>query len=147
MSSYSYVELLRRRARSFLSYAEEALTRRDYDLACFFAEQALQLYLKALILRILGYTPRTHRLTELLGIVTRALRELGRQDLADRISSELRKWRRDIAMLVDAYTGARYLHHAYEKEDAEVCIDIAKRVLGLLQVVEREVFSYGGSGD
>ncbi|MHA1253664.1 MAG: HEPN domain-containing protein [Candidatus Helarchaeota archaeon] len=48
------VNLLFQRAKNFLDSAKERYEKRDWDLTCFFSEQALQLYLKATILELRG---------------------------------------------------------------------------------------------
>jgi HEPN domain-containing protein len=48
-------------------------------------EQAAQLRVKSVILRILGYTPRTHRVRELLAVLAEALSSLNKSSLASRI--------------------------------------------------------------
>ena len=62
--SGEYVARLKRPALSFLKEAEEA---DDEDLAAFFAEQAMQLYLKAAFYELFGDKVRGHGLRELLG--------------------------------------------------------------------------------
>jgi HEPN domain-containing protein len=54
MGSYSQVEILVKRSKSFYNYALEALGRGDFDLALFLLDQAAQLRIKALLLRLLG---------------------------------------------------------------------------------------------
>jgi len=51
----------------FLNSAKGNITRRLYDVACFEAEQAAQLFLKAYILKFSGLVPRTHSIRILLG--------------------------------------------------------------------------------
>jgi len=77
MGSIDLVELLKKRSSLFYEYAREALSRGHYDMAMFHAEQALQLRLKALALRILGYIPRIHSVRELL-VVAKSLDAVGR---------------------------------------------------------------------
>ena len=72
--SGEYVARLKRRALSFLKEAEEAA---DADLAVFFAEQAMQLYLKAVFYELFGERVRGHSLRELLGILSRSLERHG----------------------------------------------------------------------
>ena len=50
------MEILVKRSKSFYNYALEALSRGDFDLALFLLEQAAQLRVKALLLRLLGFT-------------------------------------------------------------------------------------------
>ena len=51
------MEILVKRSKSFYNYALEALSRGDFDLALFLLKQAAQLRVKALLLRLLGFTP------------------------------------------------------------------------------------------
>lgn len=46
------VYVLKKKSQRFLEEAKNALSKGFYDLACFLAKQALQLYLKALLLEI-----------------------------------------------------------------------------------------------
>ncbi len=61
------VELLKRRAYEFLEEARMAMRRGFHDGACFLAEQAAQLFLKAVLLEAVGDYPRTHSVRRLLG--------------------------------------------------------------------------------
>jgi HEPN domain-containing protein len=65
MSSMSLIEVMQKPSRKFYEYALRALE--SYDMVMFMCEQAAQLRLKALLLRILGFTPRSHQLREFLG--------------------------------------------------------------------------------
>ena len=84
------VELLRRRSARFYDYARIAFDNGDYDITVFMCEQATQLYMKSLLLRMLGFTPRSHRvrelLRELLGILLKALDRLGRVEFSQEIA-------------------------------------------------------------
>ena len=63
------IELYRRRSRNALARALRDLEAGDYDGAVFDAEQAVQLYLKSIILEFADATPRTHNLRRLLEVV------------------------------------------------------------------------------
>ncbi|NHW44340.1 MAG: HEPN domain-containing protein [Candidatus Verstraetearchaeota archaeon] len=54
------MELLEKRAASFLELTGFSLQRGFHDVATFNAEQAAQLYLKATLLELIGDFPRTH---------------------------------------------------------------------------------------
>ena len=54
MSSFEEFQILIKRAKDFLVEAEEAIQNNRFDLSSFFAEQAVQLYLKAVLLKIVG---------------------------------------------------------------------------------------------
>ncbi len=111
------VERLRKRAVGFMDAAAERLKANDYDLACFMAEQAVQLYLKSAILELSGEVPRTHSIRQLLAILSKLLNERFDFD------------RRSLIFLEDAYIKARYLGSEYERDDAEDAIKIAEEVI------------------
>ena len=67
----SYGEVLRRRALAFLKDAEVDYERGDYDLVLFHVEQFLQLYLKYLLYKRLGDSPKSHSLVRLVKDVAR----------------------------------------------------------------------------
>ncbi len=130
---------MRERAKTFLEEAESLLARGKYDIACFNAEQAAQLYLKALTLRLLGYIPRARRAREILGMISKALKEMGREDLKRRVEDLVENARRDLRELEDAYVGSRYLLRTYDREDAVRCIEVAKKVFEICRGIEDEI--------
>jgi len=69
MSHVDEVAILRRRTKAFLNRALDSLEAKDYDVASFLSEQAVQLYLKSLLLEELGDYPRTHSISTLLTIL------------------------------------------------------------------------------
>jgi HEPN domain-containing protein len=80
-----------------------------YEIALFHLEQAVQLSLKAYLLKTIGDFPRTHSIKGLV--------ELTEDNCLMRLSEE--KWY-VIDILEDAYTGARYFLRTYgEREYVE----------------------------
>ncbi|MEM2852856.1 MAG: HEPN domain-containing protein, partial [Ignisphaera sp.] len=75
------------------------------------AEQSLQLYLKAILLKLVGDYPRTHSIRRLLG-------ELGRVLNSEALETFINANRARVLALEDAYLIARYSAKEYEKEDA-----------------------------
>ncbi|BEP16702.1 hypothetical protein PYJP_00540 [Pyrofollis japonicus] len=67
MSHIDEYKVMVTRSKGFLDLAREAYRRKQYDLAVFLAEQAVQLRIKAALLRIAGYYPRVHGIRLLLG--------------------------------------------------------------------------------
>ena len=59
------VEIFLKKAKKFDSAARYFLREGVYDLAAFHIEQALQLYLKYILAKVIGYFPKTHSLTKL----------------------------------------------------------------------------------
>ncbi|MEM4970736.1 MAG: HEPN domain-containing protein [Sulfolobales archaeon] len=120
------VEILKKRSSMFLEEAKHALDRGFYDLTCFLAEQSLQLYLKAVLLELVGDYPRTHSIRHLLGELNRVLKS---QDLEGFVAAN----RSRLLALEDAYIMSRYYIREYEREDAEDMVKLVEEVLSLLK--------------
>jgi len=121
-------EVLRRRALEFLEHARIALERGSYDLACFLSEQALQLYLKSVLLMLVGDYPRTHSIRVLLSEVIKALNSRELEEFA-------RVNRVKLIALEDAYLMARYFASEYGREDAEELVKVATEAISLVSRV------------
>jgi len=141
MGSIDLVELLKKRSGLFYEYAREALSRGHYDMAMFHAEQALQLRLKALALRILGYIPRIHSVRELLGIVAKSLDAVGRGDLAAELKEFAERNRGALRLLEEAYTSTRYSPKTYDEAEASNALGAVEEALKTLDKIERHVFT------
>ena len=126
-------EILRRRALDFLEEARIALKRGSFDIACFLAEQSLQLYLKFALLKVLGDYPRTHGVRRLLGELNRVL---GSEDLEEFIEAN----RARLSALEDAHLMARYFVKEYDAEDAK---DMVKLAGETIEVVNRTLGERG----
>lgn len=70
--SGEYVVKLKRRALGFLKAVDQV---DDADLAAFFVEQAMQLYIKAVLYELFGERFRGHGLRELLGFLAQIFKE------------------------------------------------------------------------
>jgi HEPN domain-containing protein len=127
-SHHSGVEALRRRAQSFLAEARAALNSGRYDIACFLAEQAAQLHLKATLLQAVGDYPRTHHIRTLLG-------ELLKSRPSERLERFARSNRAGLSSLEDAYIMARYSTKEFYREDAEEGVKLAEELVTLLEEV------------
>lgn len=134
--SGEYVAKLKRRALSFLKEAEEA---DDKDLAAFFAEQAMQLYLKAVFYEIFGDRARGHGLRELLGAFSKFLERSGYQEASERVKEFVGEFRDKLILAEDAYTGARYGDLSYDQRDVDELIEVARSLISLLDWVTRIV--------
>lgn len=123
--------ILRRRAKDFLEEAREAFRNKRYDLACFLAEQAVQLYLKSVLLKLIGDYPRTHYIRVLMA----KLMEVVSGDLGDAVKNFIRENRSLISELEDAYTMARYSGKVYNEDDAKELLDIASRIIEFIDKI------------
>jgi HEPN domain-containing protein len=122
MSSVDEVRILRRRAKAFYNRALDSLNAKDYDLASFLSEQAVQLYLKSILLEELGDYPRMHSISYMISI----LKKLSvHKDLIKFLDEN----RLAVYLMEDSYISSRYLMREFSKEEAETLINIAKEVL------------------
>ena len=130
MTHIDEVELLRRRSLRMLNHAEHCITTGDYDLASFLAEQAVQLYLKSIILELTGEVPRTHVIRQLFHILRTIIKN------KEHIDEFMRKNRRLLVGLEEAYLASRYLFRIYEKEEAEELVNFAKEVINFVRDIK-----------
>ena len=117
----------------FLEEAREAYGKERYDLAVFLAEQALQLYLKAQLLRVLGDYPRMHSVRQLLAILSKALGGNSEREIVD----FMRRERPRLSELEDVYVASRYGIRTYTRDDAEDILSTVERVISLVERVLR----------
>lgn len=135
------VEKMNRRARTFLQIADELIRSRDYDVAVFALEQAVQLRIKALLLRLFGEYQRTHGVRELLGMLSARLEEAGFSELAERVRMFVADNRGYLWVLEEAYTMARYGARSYGEVEAKNLREIVLKLWELLEEVEKSVVS------
>ncbi|MEM1525314.1 MAG: HEPN domain-containing protein [Nitrososphaerales archaeon] len=122
MSHLHEVNLLKRRAKGFLERAIDSLNSSYYDLAAFLSEQAVQLYLKSILLEKVGDYPRTHSISTILSI-------LKRFSNCENLIKLLEEKKLEVSLMEDAYIAARYFVREYSKNEAEILINLAKEVL------------------
>ncbi len=111
------IKKMKQRSQGFLRIAKECYTRGEWDLACFQAEQAAQLFLKAIIFEKSGSLPRIHSIRQLLSILSEITKITTKFD------------RLSLIALEDAYFKTRYLDTVYEKADADLAIKITEEVI------------------
>ena len=132
-------EVLRKRAQMFLQEAEEDLEKGFYDLASFHAEQALQLFLKAMLSRLSGEEVRGHEIRELLATLAFTLKIEGFEEESERLGEIAKRFRRELVELEEAYYEARYKPYPYSKEEAEELVKAAKLIIEELRRVEEKI--------
>jgi len=116
-----------------LSSAKRSLSSGDYDIAAFMADQAVQLYLKSLILELTGEIPRTHVIRQLFAALKAVL------NCAEDIDGFVRGNRGLLIRLEDAYTSARYAPREYEKEEAEELVNFAEEAIRFVEALRGKV--------
>jgi len=116
-----------------LRSAEGSLADGDYDIAAFMADQAVQLFLKSVILELTGEMPRVHMVRQLMYII----RELtGKRELIDGFVRENRSL---FIRLEEAYISSRYMPRVYERDEAEELVRFAGEVIEFVKSVKGEV--------
>jgi len=91
----------------------------------FSSEQSLQLYLKFVLLKVLGDYPRTHSVRRLLGELNRLL---GSKDLEEFVKAN----RIRLSVLEDAYLMAGYFVKEYDAEDAEDMVKLTEETIEII---------------
>jgi len=112
-------EKLFERAKKFLKEAEDDIKKGFFDLAAFHLEQSLQLLLKAILAKKVGYFSKTHSLEILKEEIKK---------VEPKIFRLLEKNKIILANLERAYIGARYLPFEYSKEEVEEMLKFVKKV-------------------
>ena len=112
-------EVLNKRAKLFLKEAENDIKNGFFDLAAFHLEQALQLKLKYILAKKIGYFSKTHFISNLIEEVKKIIPE---------ISKIQKKYNEEIEELEIAYIGARYLPIEYSKEKVKKLLKVVKEI-------------------
>jgi len=131
-----FVDKLKRRSKDFF---KEASRVENPDLAMFFLEQAVQLYIKAVIYELFGISIRGHNIRELLGFLLNKLLLEGYEREAEVLSEYIARNRSELIVLEEAYFIARYGSTSYEKELVSRIKTIAEELLNLLEEISRSV--------
>lgn len=71
---YEEVEVLLQRSEDYMELADSAFDEEKYDAAIFLTEQAIQFYLKALLIKYADVRLRTHSVRELLAALGKPLK-------------------------------------------------------------------------
>ena len=129
------VARLKRRALAFL---EAAGASRDSDVRAFLAEQAMQLYVKAVLLELFGEEARTHSVRELLGLLARLLERAGYAGEALEVRELAARERALLIEAEEACVSARY-GLGVDEETAARLLDLAGRLIELLEGVAGRV--------
>jgi len=119
IEEYNY---LLERSRRFLITAEMQIERGFYDLAIYSLEQALQLYLKACLLKLGVDYPRTHSVRRLLELIYRLTGSEG-------IKRVLVDYAIELGVLEDAYITSRYIAREYSEGEARRVYQVVGEVM------------------
>ncbi|TRM96841.1 DNA-binding protein, partial [Sulfolobus sp. B1] len=112
------------RAEEYLELAQYALSKKMYSQTCFLSSVASELYMKGVSLAISGDFTYFHDGKQILSYI----RNIDSK-LAEMIDNFVKENREKLRRLASEYTIARYdMELIYEREDAEMCIRIAKQI-------------------
>ena len=125
IEEYNY---LLERSRRFLITAEMQIERGFYDLAIYSLEQALQLYLKACLLKLGVDYPRTHSVRRLLELIYRLTGSEG-------IKRVLVDYAIELGVLEDAYITSRYIAREYSEGEARRVYQVVGEVMKIVRGV------------
>ncbi len=131
MGSREVSEALKRRGEDFLRSAKYNLSVGAYDLSVFDAHQAAELYLKGVLLTLVGTYPRTHDLMELV-------EDWMAEACGGAVEEFLSAWGDRLDHLTDAYFSSRYAVRSFKRGHAEAFIRVAQEVIELAKRCEEE---------
>ncbi len=120
-------EILKIIAERFLETARDLYKKEYYDLCAFNIEQAVQLFLKYEIWKILGDFEKTHKISELLDhykIASGKVKE---------IDSLKENYKQTIYDLEIAYIESRYLPAQFLKEQIDLMFKFVEDLLNILK--------------
>jgi len=127
---YREVGLLRDRSLRMLRSARRSLLDGDHDIAAFMADQAVQLYLKSVILELTGEVPRVHAVRQLMHL----LKDLFGKPTA--VDDFVRENRSLLIRLEEAYISSRYMPREYDGDEAEELVDFAGKAIGFVKALK-----------
>ncbi len=125
MTRFEEYNYLLERSRKFLETAEMQFERGFHDLAVFSLEQALQLYLKACLLKLGVDYPRTHSVRKLLELAYKLTS-------AEEIKRILVDYAVELGSLEDAYITSRYVAREYSEEEARRLRQVVMRLMDIV---------------
>ncbi len=132
--SGEYIKLLMHRSNVFFEEGLRLAETGEHDVALFMLEQAVQLAAKAALYKLFGELPRTHKLRQLLGLLARRLREVGRIE-GEQLEDLATKYRDELVILEDAYTGSRYGYMMVGSQEVSGCLKAVNELLDLIRKV------------
>ncbi len=119
------IKLLLERGKYFFELAKKSEKDKQYEMAMFCLEQAIQLIVKAKLLDLTGFFEKTHKLSKLLHDLSKVMKK---RDIKEVVS----QYKRTIAELERAYISSRYLPETFDKESVEKAKELYQKLIGLL---------------
>lgn len=135
--SVEYAELLFSRAKRYLESAMDNLASGRFDVAIVEAEIAVQLALKALIVKLGFEPPRTHAVRQLFSFI------VDNMLLPDNVLEDIRNFircnREKLIIVERARIAGQYGAFDVDYDEAEITVNSAKEVLDVVEKLWRMV--------
>ncbi|RLI98685.1 MAG: DNA-binding protein [Candidatus Aenigmatarchaeota archaeon] len=119
------IKLFLDKAKKFQENARYNFENKNFDLAMFNLEQAVQLLIKAKLLDIKGYYEKTHILRKLL----LELAEVWRKEELTKFIEENKRQLRDLER---AYITSRYFFEEFFEDEVKRCFNLLEKLWSLL---------------
>lgn len=119
-------DFLREKGNKFYEAAKADFEKENYDMSAFHLEQAVQLYLKHTVGRIVGDFPRIHDLEELLEMLCETTE-------SNTIRSIVNTNRKIIKDIYKSYFETRYYNSPYSKEQLDEMFLFTERLIKSLK--------------
>lgn len=105
----------------------------------FHSEEAIQLFLKAILLELFASEFRSHQVRTLLSYLVKLLTENNYTDLANEVQELATEHKETLSELEDAYIESRYGEIEYEKVQAENSISVSEKIINKLEEISKRV--------
>ena len=112
------------KSRRFFINAERNMEAGFTDICAFSANQSLDLYLKAILLRESGDYPHTHDIKNLL----ENLLSISNENVRKKIELILKEKSLVLSLIQDAYLTSRYFSTSYSPDDLKEIISVIKHI-------------------
>ena len=119
------IENFLRKAEIFLKNAEFNFKNKDYDIAMFHLEQSAQFLIKAKLLELKGFFPKTHSLRKLL-------LELSEVFESEKIKNFIEENKKILRDLERAYISSRYFFEEFFEEEVLNAFEFVKKLKEIL---------------
>ncbi|WP_338598716.1 HEPN domain-containing protein [Sulfolobus tengchongensis] len=130
---------MKKTALQFLRDGKRDLEEGAYNNAIFYAEEAVQLYIKTVLLELFATEIRSHDIRSLLSSLSLNLEESGYSRFSQEIRDLARSYRDALTDLENAYINSRCGGIEYNKEQVEELIKIAEKVINKLEEISKNV--------
>ncbi len=128
--SIDYSKLLIRRSKAYLESAIDNFRKGRYDVASLEAEISAQLVIKAYIVYLGLEPPRTYSIRKLFAFIISE--RISEEDKISKVSEFIKENRKEIIILERAREAGQYGVIEVDKEEAEITLDITKKIHRLI---------------